>query len=177
MESIINSRQPFGLSTTCHGNHCKKANGIKICENEGISYATEAEISRNLDIVNKYKVFIPQTGSGSDSIPHPILGKPFVGELMSACSETYIFIGPFESENQCRNVMSYISTRFCRFLSLLKKVTQSTTRSIYTFVPQQDFTKPWTDEVLYRKYDLTENEIAFIESMVRPMDLGGEKDA
>ena len=96
---------------------------------------------------------------------------------MSACSETYIFIGPFESENQCRNVMSYISTRFCRFLSLLKKVTQSTTRSIYTFVPQQDFTKPWTDEVLYRKYDLTENEIAFIESMVRPMDLGGEKDA
>ena len=61
---------------------------------------------------------------------------------------------------------------------MLKKVTQSTTRSIYTFVPVQDFSKPWTDEELYKKYGLTDDEIAFIDSMIRPMNLdGGDTDA
>ena len=74
--------------------------------------------------------------------------------------------------------MTYISTRFLRFLAMLKKVTQSTTRSVYTLVPLQDFSRPWTDADLYAKYNLTEEEIAFIESMIRPMDLdGGDSNA
>lgn len=52
----------------------------------------------------------------------------------------------------------------------VKKKTQNTTRELFQFVPLQDFTKPWTDEELYKKYDLTEDEIAFIESMIKPMD-------
>ena len=168
MEPLVSSRQPFGLSTTFHGNKIRNANEIKIYENEGISYAKRTEISKNSDVVDKYKVFIPRAGSGSDAFPHPILGKPFIGEPMSASSETYIFIGPFSTEQQCKNVMTYVATRFFRFLAMLKKVTQSTTRSIYTLVPQQDFSKPWTDEELYAKYGITDEEIAFIESMVHP---------
>ena len=57
-----------------------------------------------------------------------------------------------------------------RFLAMLKKVTQSTTRSVYTLVPMQDFSKPWTDAELYAKYKLTKDEIAFIESMIKPME-------
>ena len=48
------------------------------------------------------------------------------------------------------------------------------TKSTYSFVPMQDFSKPWTDEELYAKYGLTEDEIAFIESMIKPMDIGGD---
>lgn len=67
--------------------------------------------------------------------------------------------------------MSYIQTRFFRFLVLLIKNTQDATSRVYQFVPLQDFSKPWTDEELYAKYGLTEEEIAFIESMIKPMEL------
>lgn len=176
MESLVSSRQPFGLPTTFHGEKTKGSSDIKIYENEGISYANKSLISKNNYVIERYKVFIPRAGSGSDAFPHPILGKPFIGEPNSACSETYIFIGPFASKEECQNVISYISTRFFRFLAMLKKVTQSTTRSIYTLVPQQDFSKPWTDEELYAKYNLTDKEIGFIESMIKPMDVNGGDD-
>ena len=65
---------------------------------------------------------------------------------------------------------------FDRFLILLHKASQDTTRKVYTFVPTQDWTKPWTDEDLYAKYGITEEEIAFIEQVVRPMDLSGADD-
>jgi site-specific DNA-methyltransferase (adenine-specific) len=95
---------------------------------------------------------------GRDAFPHPILGKPWVGEPLTASSETNIFIGPFSDKKECENVVSYISTRFLRFLAMLKKVIQSTTRSIYTLFPIQDFSEPWTDEKLYAKYCINEDE-------------------
>ena len=92
-----------------------------------------------------------------------------MGRPETCCSESYLVIGPFDNEAICQNVMSYIRTRFFRFLVLLNKPTQHATAKVYTLVPIQDFSKPWTDEELYQKYGLTEEEIAFIESMVRPM--------
>lgn len=73
-------------------------------------------------------------------------------------------------------MMSYISTKFFRFLVLQKKNSQNAARGVYQFVPQQDFSKPWTDEELYEKYGITNEEIEFIDSMIRPMDLEGDSD-
>ena len=78
-----------------------------------------------------------------------------------------------DSNTEAQNVISYMTTKFFRFLVLLKKNTQHATRTVYEYVPMQDFSKPWTDEELYAKYGLTEEEIAFIDSMIRPMDLAG----
>ena len=66
--------------------------------------------------------------------------------------------------------MSYIRTKFFRFLVSLRKISQDATQSVYSFVPMQDFSKPWTDAELYKKYKLTKDEIAFIESMIKPME-------
>ena len=175
MDSLVSSRQPFGLPTTFHGNKTRKAGDVMVYENEGVSYTSPSNISKNADAIDKYKVFISRAGSGSDAFPHPILGRPFVGIPKTVSSETFIFIGPFENEEVCKNVMSYISTKFMRFLAMLKKVTQSTTRTVYTLVPIQDFSKPWTDEELYAKYGITKEEQDFIDSMIRPMDLEGDK--
>jgi site-specific DNA-methyltransferase (adenine-specific) len=79
-------------------------------------------------------------------------------------------IGPFANKERCENVISYIKTRFFRFLVLLIKNTQDGMKGVYQFVPQQKFDKLWTDEELYEKYGLTEEEIAYIEEMVRPME-------
>ena len=95
--------------------------------------------------------------------------KPIIGEPMSACTETYIVIGPLKNKDECLNVESYIKTKFFHFLLGLKKITQDATQKVYQFVPMQDFSKPWTDAELYAKYKLSQDEIDFIESMIRPM--------
>ena len=81
-----------------------------------------------------------------------------------------------ENEEIAKNIQTYMTTKFFRFLVLLKKNTQHATKSVYNDVPEQDFSKPWTDEELYAKYGLTDEEIAFIESMIKPMELGGDGD-
>ncbi len=171
---LVSSQKPFGLRTYIHGNKETTKSSILLFENSGTSYLDRDEITKNMDWVDKYKVIIPASGSGSDFFPHPILGIPFVGKPGTACTETYCVIGPLENQTKCNNVISYISTRFFRFLVMLRKPTQHAPAKVYTYVPMQDFSKPWTDEELYAKYGLTEEEIAFIESMIKPMELGGD---
>lgn len=177
MESLVSSRKPFGLSTTYHGRKTAQHGDVKVFENQGVSYARRSEIHSNIELIDQFKVFIPRSSSGSDAFPHPILGKPFVGKPGTACSETYIVIGPFESEDICKNVITYIRTKFMRTLAMFKKVTQSTTKALYTFVPIQDFSHEWVDSMLYEKYGVTDEEIAFIDSMIQPMEGGAKEDA
>ena len=82
-----------------------------------------------------------------------------------------MYIGPFDSMTEAKSVLSYLSCRLTRFLILLHKPSQDTTRKVYTFVPTQEWTKRWTDEALYAKYGISASEIEFIEKVVRPMDL------
>ena len=168
--NLVSSIGAFGLESTFRGKEKQSSNDLKVYRNGGIGYLPKSELTRETDIVNKWKVFIPRAGSGSDSFPHSILGKPFVGEPNSISSWTYMYIGPFASQKETENVISYISTRLFRFLVLLHKPSQDATKSVYTFVPIQDFKNPWTDELLYKKYQITPREIEFINSMIRPMN-------
>ncbi len=93
------------------------------------------------------------------------------------CTETYVVIGSDLglTEETVQNLSKYLQTKFVRFCHCLAKSSQDATSKTYRFVPTQDFSKPWTDEELYAKYQLTDDEIAFIESMIRPMSF--EDDA
>jgi site-specific DNA-methyltransferase (adenine-specific) len=176
IKDIVSAMKPFGLPTRFLGETKPFPGAVKLYQNGGVGWVKREKIRTGIEVIPKYKVFISRFGSGSDSFPHTILGKPFLGEPNSACTETYIYLGPFDNETSALNLISYISTRFFRFLVLLIKNTQDALRKVYSFVPMQDFSKPWTDEELYKKYGLTEDEIAFIEKMVRPMDAGTEPD-
>ena len=79
-------------------------------------------------------------------------------------------------QNKAENLVSYASTKYFRFLLLQALTSIHITKDKFCFVPMQDFSKPWTDEELYAKYGLTDEEIAFIESMIKPMELGGDGD-
>ena len=171
----ISSRKPFGFSTTYKGKKKPFRGSIELFQNGGVGYVSKKDLlGNNFDLVKKYKVFLPPLGSGSDSFPHPILGKPFIGKPNSACTETYIIAGSFDNKFKARNLTKYISTRFLRFLVLLNKPTQHATSKVYEFVPIQNFKEEWTDEKLYKKYGLSKDEIAFIELMVRPMEVENE---
>jgi len=173
---LVSSIGAFGLDTTFRGSSSRGADDLKVYRNGGVGYLPRAELRRELHAVDAWKVFIPRAGSGSDSFPHSILGKPFAGEPGSISSWTYMYIGPFGSEDEVDNVISYIRTRLFRFLVLLHKPSQDATPRVYTFVPTQDFSRPWTDADLYAKYGITPDEVAFIESLVRPMDVPGAED-
>jgi len=118
--------------------------------------------------LNKFKIFISESygcGEIGDIPATPVLATP--GEL---CTETFIQIGPFETEKEAQNCYSYIKTKFFRALVGIRKQTQHATRTVYQFVPIQNFNEAWTDEKLYKKYGLNKEEIDFIETMVRPME-------
>lgn len=142
-------------------------------------WISSAQLPKNNATKNLHKVYIPAAGgSGYDE---QVLGKPFYGEANSVCSQTFLVIGydPEKhnfTEEQCKNIITYIQTRFFRYLVSIKKKTQNGPRGVYQFVPLQDFSKPWTDEELYAKYNLSQEEIDFIESMIKPMDLGGDNN-
>jgi len=142
-------------------------------------WISSVQLPKNKGTKDIWKVFIPAAGgSGYDDV---ILGKPFIGEPNSVCSQTFLVIGYDAkkhnfSEIECKNIIKYLSTRFFRYLVSIKKKTQNGPRGVYQFVPVQDFSKPWTDNELYAKYGLTEEEIEFIESMIRPMDFGGDNN-
>jgi site-specific DNA-methyltransferase (adenine-specific) len=179
LKEIVSVSKPFGLRTNFLGKKKPFKDCIELYQNGGIGYVSNDELTSNQEIVSKNKVFIPPLGSGSDSFPHPILGKPFLGLPNTACTETYIYIGIFDEKQEAENLITYITTKFFRFLVLLNKPAQHATKKVYHFVPIQDFSEPWTDEKLYKKYGLSDDEIAFIESMIRPMDVsqnGGEDE-
>lgn len=172
-EDIVSVRRPFGLDSNYESTQ-SSGKDILLYRNGGTTFIARNEVQRNEKWIDKYKVFISKAGSGSDTFPHQILGVPFVGAPNTAATETYLLIGPLKNKTEGENICTYISTKFFRFLVLLKKSTQNAPKGVYSFVPMQDFSKPWTDEELYAKYGLTQEEIDFIESMIKPMELGGE---
>ena len=180
--SIVSSRKPYGIPGDFFNNEEKYClpcvsesiikNGLRIV---GLSsakrvykYVANKYPLPRKGLLHDYKIFITRNyGCGElGEIPaSPILAEP--GDL---CTETFIEIGPFATINERDNAYSYMKTKLFRVLVGIMKQDQGASRSIYRFVPMQDFSKPWVDEELYKKYNLTKDEIAFIESMIKPME-------
>ncbi len=173
--TLVAARKPFGIPSNFRGTKTKATKSdLVIYQNAGFGYVPSSEVKQGREHIHTWKVFLGKAYGGDERYPHSILSKPFIGAPGSVCTETYLNIGPFSSEVECENVISYITTRLFRFLVLLRKPTQNSSKGSYSFVPLQNFSESWTDEKLYKKYKLTKDEIAFIESMIRPMDLDSE---
>lgn len=173
-DALVSSRKPFALETTFKGRKSKKEGDLLVYQNGGLGYVARESITAGLTYIDAWKIYIGRAAPGTgnrDTYPHRILSTPFIGEPGSICSETYLCIGPFDTKAEAENALSYLTCRLTRLLILLHKPSQDTTRKVYTFVPKQDWTRPWTDADLYAKYGITQAEIDFIEKVVRPMDV------
>lgn len=136
----------------------------------GIGYINRNDIKKSTHLIDTWKVMVPQAGSdGGQRLPDYVLGKPHIASSPSVCTQTFLFFW-LDSEAEAESVESYLKTRFFRFLVSLRKITQHATRSTYTWVPQQTWDRLWDDEELYALYNLTTDEIAFIESRVRDLE-------
>ena len=169
------SSNPFGFRTYVKGEDKPFENSLLLHTSDGVGYVSKSEVLKNQDAINTFNVILSRAISGGNKpgadgkyliIPATMrVMKP--GEI---CAETYQCIGHFDNENEAQNLRIYLSTKFVRFLMFQAITGIMVNRDSFIFVPLQDFSHPWTDEMLYKKYGLDENEIAFIESMIRPME-------
>ena len=141
-------------------------------KDKGYAWIKLSEIPKNTDAIPLHKIYLSKAYNGGDGFPHQIIGKPFYGEPNSVCSQTYLIIGYNSnfSKEICESILSYMSTKFFRFLVFIKKKTQDNPSSVFQFVPLQDFSKKWTDEELYNMYGLDMFEREYIDSLIKPME-------
>jgi len=174
MSEQVSSRKPFGLPTPARPSG--KGN-ITLYATKTVGKIEKSAINSGSEMLDLWKVLISRGyGEGGETRDYPrmIIGKPIIVQPSSACTETYLVAGSYKNESEAKNLASYIRTKFLRFLVGLLKNTQDTTKERFSFVPLLPITKVWTDKKLYAHFGLSDDEIAFIESMVRPMESGDE---
>lgn len=145
-------------------------NDVKVYIHGGECWVSHNNVPKNNDAIAKYKVIIPRSGNPGGSI----LGKPKLSEPYTCSSNTYVVAIPPNSsftKLQAENILTYLRTRFVRFLIAIKTSTQDMPPKAYSFVPLQDFSEAWTDEKLYKKYDLKEEEFRAIEDLIPSMEV------
>ena len=172
---LISGDTPFGFATNFDDWSEKRGAGkiplyLISRGKRSIGFVKRDLVRKNIGVLDAWKVLIPEAYGAGESFPHQILGKEIVAPPPAACTQSYLVASPFQSEKAARSFASYYRTRLFRFLVSVRKITQHALRSTYLWVPQQSWDETWTDSTLYKKYGITKDEQAFIESMIRPMD-------
>ncbi|MDD1547886.1 Eco57I restriction-modification methylase domain-containing protein [Riemerella anatipestifer] len=181
---IVSSRNPYGISSDFFNRpenykqiirrkeyqqgFCKiyGVKGNKGGAKRVFEYIDNNGIVRNRENLKKYKLFFSKAFTTTATVPPEII----IGKPETLCTETFLEIGGFMSKDECLNCLSYIKTKFFRALFFYNRHSLNISQDSFSLIPLQDFSKPWTDEELYQKYGLTEEEINYIESMIRPME-------
>lgn len=179
LSNYISTRNPFGIPSNGRGKENKSDSDYTLFSRDDITYIEEDKLLKNKELANNYKVMISRFSAEHAGEPDKdgmfkVLSRTMLMKPREICTDTYIIGGNFTTQYEADNFCSYLKTKFVRFLLLQGIASISITKDKFSFVPTQDFSKPWTDEELYAKYGLTDDEIEFIESMIRPMNLGGD---
>jgi site-specific DNA-methyltransferase (adenine-specific) len=179
MDKIVSSDTPFGFATNYTDHKPKPFRGsvALYLTDRGqrvVANTARSAVQKNVHLIDSWKVLLPEAYGERGAIPALVLGPSIVAPPASVCTQTYLVAGPLTSEKEANSLQCYTKTRFFRFLVSLRKITQHALRSTYSWVPQQTWDRDWTDKVLFKKYGITKDEIAFVSSMIRPM--GGDDE-
>ena len=175
ISSIILSRNPFGITSSIRGEKEKFKFAYELNSSKGIGYIENDRIIVNKSYADAYNVMISKVtcehaGEPDKNGQVKILSSLKILPPKSVCTDSYLIIGKFNNIEMASNLEGYLKTKFARFLLLQAVSSINLSKDKFQFVPLQDFSHPWTDEMLYEKYKLTQEEIEFIESMIRPME-------
>ena len=166
----------FGFPSAARGEKEPFDGCISLIHSQGTGYIKRSDVKKNAELIDKYKatisILVPCNGEvgidpskGYKAITTPRIEIPGEGNTFS-----YLVLGAFDTEEEIKNYKQYLMCKFTRFMLRLTYSSMHIARANFVFVPDQDFMETWTDEKLYKKYELTEEEIAFIESTIRVME-------
>ena len=173
MNEQVSARKPFGLATDVKPIESK--GDIKLRYTGGIGDYLRDNITVGTEKIDKWKVMLSYLSAEHAGQPDKngmfrILSTTELLPPKYVCTETYLLAGAYDEQSNAENLLDYLKTKFVRFLLGQVAIGQHITRNSFVFVPIQDFSKSWTDEMLYKKYDLSQDEIRFIESMIKAME-------
>lgn len=173
-DSEVFSRNYFGLISSEKGHSKETLHDVKMYTLNGFLYIQRNKLSDRDNILPKYKVIMTKAMSGGNKPlsdgSYQVVSTIKVLNPYEVCTETYLILKVFDNVEYANNLCNYIRTKFFRFLLLQTLTSINISKEKFCFVPMQDFSKPLTDEELYKKYDLTQEEIDFIESIIKPME-------
>ena len=167
---------PYGFLSTYSGNKQKDSEySIALLSSTGWSFVKKESVLKSVDTISMFKPMISKlscehAGNPDKNDKYRVLSRTELLLENQICSQSYLIICPSSNKTTASNTLSYLKTKFVRFLILQTLVGMNISINNFIFVPWLDFSKPWTDEELYKKYDLSQEEINFIESMIKPME-------
>ena len=184
LDATVHGRNCFSIISSNNGHKTYKNEDLRLLSLNGYSYISSNEFIDRDKILNKYKVVITKAMSGgnkpSSDGKYIIVSSLKLLKPKEVCTETYLCIGDFDNEHKANHLCNYIKTKTFRFLLLQALTSINISKDKFSFVPIQDFSTksdidwnspiPEIDAQLYKKYGLSQEEIAFIESMIRPME-------
>lgn len=173
-DTRVSSQKPFDLHTNFHGAPSEDGivDPVLMHGARRLSWVSRESIRKNVEWIDCWKVFLSAASDGNETFPAPIwdLARgPFVGAPGEICSGTYLVVYPTDADATAKAVASYLRSRFVRFLVSLRKIAQHNDAGRFAFVPDLPMDRAWTDEELYRRYDLTDEDVAYIESQIKEM--------
>ena len=171
LDKVVSSRKPFGLATTAKP---MKTGDITLRYNGGRGPYKRTEIRVGAEMIDQWKIIISRltaehAGQPAKDGKYRVLSTMELLKPGEICSETYLVAGAFDSKEEATNYMDYLKTQFVRFLILQIAMTQQLSKASFAFVPCQDFTRKWTDKQLFEKYDLSSEEVNYIQGMIKEM--------
>ena len=185
IKDFVSPQTPFGFVTTYRGSSEKNEDSIALYTSGGVSYVSMDDIKKNTQWVNKYKVIFSKAtcehaGTPDKNGKYRVFSTTRILKPKEVCSQSYLVGGVFDTDDEAINYLTYLKSKLVRFLILQLISTQDISADKFQFVPMQDFTSnsdiDWSksvaeiDQQLYAKYGISAEEIAFIESMIKPME-------
>ena len=173
VDTFVVSRNPFGLPTSFRGAESRKSDSDLIVKtSDGIKYCSKDEVTLGIELIKKYKVYLSRStaehaGEPSKDGRFTVISSCGILNPLEICSDSYLIIFSSDSLSEAESYLSYLKTKFYRFLLLLSITSISISRDKFQFIPTQNFTCHFTDSDLNIKYGLSDEEIAFIDSMIK----------
>lgn len=171
--NLMHRRNPFGFPNTADNFSPRRTTNAstKVYLAKGkIGYARDDQYRHTPQteaLRNRWKVMIAKSSSGNDDLPHLVISDPIVSEPGSVTANTHYIIDGVPTEIQARNLASYMRTKFFRFMVMLLRSNQNMRIDMYRFAPRLDFSRGWTDEELYERYHLTDDDKQFISLIIK----------
>ena len=175
VSDLVYSRNPFGISSSERGNIVKSVNDLTLISSKGIGFISSTAITQGKHLIGKYKVLLSKVtsehaGEPDKSGQFKIISKIQVLSPNEVCTDSYLIVGTYDNKKEANNLCNYLKTKFARFLLLQAVSSINLSKDKFCFVPIQDLDNPVSDDFLNKKYNLTIDEIDFINSMVKPME-------
>ncbi len=184
MEKHVAPVSPFGLRSFTRGEEKAFNGAVRVITSKGKFYIPRSEVKKGTGLIDKYKVCVGYLNPDRAGVNNASDGKSSVTTKIAiyepgdVITETYIILGAFDSLEEATNCASYIQCKLIRYLVFLTLSSMHITKFNFQFVPDADFKYTWTDEALYKLYQLSSEEIEHIEELIRPQNLlGGDSNA